>query len=65
VQAKSVNSNAADDVSLAFPAVQQIMTGLSDAATEKVKLAVITKAVFRVLKNKSTTVLIDLKIRSI
>jgi hypothetical protein len=33
--------------------VQQIMPKLSGAATEKEKVAVITKAVFRLLKNNA------------
>jgi hypothetical protein len=36
-----------DDVLLAFTMVQQIMTELSDAATEKEKVAVITKSVLK------------------
>jgi hypothetical protein len=38
-----------DDQFLAFNIVQQIMTELSGAATEKEKVALITKAVFRLL----------------
>jgi hypothetical protein len=38
---------------LVFTMVQQIMTELSGAATEKEKFAVITKAVFRLLKNNA------------
>jgi hypothetical protein len=57
MQAKNVNINATD-VFLAFTMVQQIMTELSGAATEKKKkVAVITKSVFRLLKtnfNKSS-----------
>jgi hypothetical protein len=45
VQAKNVNINETD-MFLAF-----IMTELSDAATEKEMVAVITKAVFRLSKN--------------
>jgi hypothetical protein len=51
MQAKNVNINAMDNVFLAFTVVQQIVTVLSCAATEKEKVAVITKAVFRLLKN--------------
>jgi hypothetical protein len=51
VQAKNVNSNAMDDMFLAFTMVQQIMTELSGAVTEKEKVAITTKAVFRLLKN--------------
>jgi hypothetical protein len=50
VQAKNVNSNAMDDMFVAFTMVQQIMTGLSGAAPEEEKVAVITKAVFSLLK---------------
>jgi hypothetical protein len=53
VQAVNVNINAVDNVFLAFAMVQQIITELSCAATEEEKVAVITKAVFRLLK-KST-----------
>jgi hypothetical protein len=51
MQAESVNSKAEDYVSLTFTKVQQIMTELSGAATEKGKVAVITKVAFRLLKN--------------
>jgi hypothetical protein len=53
VQARSVNMNATDGVFLSFNIVQQIMTELSSAATEREKIAVITKAVFRLLKVSS------------
>jgi predicted rRNA methylase YqxC with S4 and FtsJ domains len=53
MQAKNVNINAMD-VFLAFTMVQQIMTELSGAMTEKEKVAVITKAVFRLLKNNAS-----------
>jgi hypothetical protein len=54
VQAKNVNSNAMDnDMFLAFTMVQQIMTVLSGAETEKEKTAIINKAVFRLLKNNA------------
>jgi hypothetical protein len=33
--------------------VQQIMTELSDAVTKKEKVAIISKAVFRLLKNNA------------
>jgi hypothetical protein len=52
VQAESVNINAMD-VFLPFTMVQQIMTELSDAAIEKENVAVITKAVFKLLKNNA------------
>jgi hypothetical protein len=47
VQAKNVNINVADNVFLAFTTVQQIMSELSEATTEREKVAVITKAEFR------------------
>jgi hypothetical protein len=50
VQAKIVNSNAMDDTLVAFNIAQQIMTGLSGAASEGEKVSVITKAVFSLLK---------------
>jgi hypothetical protein len=51
VQANNINISATDNVFLAFTVVQQIMTELPGAVTEKG--AVITKAVFRLLKNKA------------
>jgi hypothetical protein len=51
VQEKTVNSNAMDDVFVAFNMVQQIMTGLSRAASEEDKVSVITKAVVSLLKH--------------
>jgi hypothetical protein len=48
-------------VFLAFTVVQQIMTELS-AATEKEKVAVITKAMFTLLKTMPATVYRPLKI---
>jgi hypothetical protein len=54
VQAKNVNGTATDDdMFLVFTMVQQIMAELSGAATEKGKVAVITKAVFRPLTNNA------------
>jgi hypothetical protein len=50
----NVNINATADVFLAFTAVQQTATELSGAATEKEKVAVITKAVIRLLKNNAS-----------
>jgi hypothetical protein len=38
---------------LAFVLVQQVMAEFSGAATEKEKVVVITKAVFRLLKNNA------------
>jgi hypothetical protein len=49
MQANVVNSNAMD-MYIAFTMVQQIMTGLSGAASEEEKVSVITKAVFSLLK---------------
>jgi hypothetical protein len=51
MKANNVNSNATDDMFLAFGMLQQIMTELSGAATETDRVAVVTKAVFRLLKN--------------
>jgi hypothetical protein len=45
-----VNSNAMDDMFVAFTMVQQIMTGLSSAASEEEKVSIITKSVFSLLK---------------
>jgi hypothetical protein len=42
-------------VFVAFTVVQQIMTDVSVVATEKEKVAVITKAVFRLLKNNASS----------
>jgi hypothetical protein len=53
VQAKNVNISATNDEFLAFTMVEQIMTELFSAVTEKEKGDVITKAVFRLLKNKT------------
>jgi hypothetical protein len=50
VQAENVNSNAMEDMSVAFTMVHQIMTGLSGAASEEEKIAVISKTVFSFLK---------------
>jgi hypothetical protein len=50
VQAKIVNSNEMDNIFIAFTMVQQIMTGLSGAASEEEKFSVITKAVFSILR---------------
>jgi 3'-phosphoadenosine 5'-phosphosulfate (PAPS) 3'-phosphatase len=52
VQAKNVVIiNATADVFLVLTTLKQIMTELSDAVTEKGKFAVVTKAMFRLLKN--------------
>jgi hypothetical protein len=40
-----------DDMYVAFTVVQQIMTGLSGAASEEEEFSVITKAVFSLLKH--------------
>jgi hypothetical protein len=41
------------DVFLAFSMVQKIMTELSGTVTEREKVAVLTKAVFKHLKNNT------------
>jgi hypothetical protein len=46
MQEEIVNSNAMDDMFVAFTMVQQIMTGLSSAASEEKKVSIITKSVF-------------------
>jgi hypothetical protein len=53
VQAESVNNNVMDNMFLAFTMVQQIMTELSGAMIENENVALITKAVFRLLKNNA------------
>jgi hypothetical protein len=45
VQAKIVNSNEMGDMFVAYTMVQQIMRGLSGAASEEEKVSVITKVV--------------------
>jgi hypothetical protein len=50
MQDEIVNSNAMDDVFVAFTLVQQIMTRLSSAASEEEKVTFITESVFSVLK---------------
>jgi hypothetical protein len=42
MQEEIVNSDAIDDRLIAFTMVQQIMTGLSSAASEEEKVSVIT-----------------------
>jgi hypothetical protein len=49
IKEEIVNSNAMD-MFVAFTMVQQIMTGLSSAASEEEKVSIITKAVFSLLK---------------
>jgi hypothetical protein len=63
VLAKIVNSNAMEDMFVAFTMVQQIMTGLSSAASEEEKVSVITKAVFSLLKRMVVTVYYYYKLR--
>jgi Cdc6-like AAA superfamily ATPase len=53
VQAKNVNVHAMDDIFFVFTMVQNIMTELSGAVTDEEKVAVITKAVFTLLKNNA------------
>jgi hypothetical protein len=50
MQEEIVNSNGMDDTFVAFTMAQQIMTGLSSAASEVEKVSVITKSVFSLLK---------------
>jgi hypothetical protein len=45
-----VNSNAMDDMLVAFTVVQQIMTRLSGTVSEEEKVRFITKAVFSIVK---------------
>jgi hypothetical protein len=47
MQEEIVNSNAMDDMFVAFTMVQQIMTGLSSAASEEEKVSIITKSVLK------------------
>jgi hypothetical protein len=49
MQEEIVNNNAMDKF-VAFTMVQQIMTGLSSAASEEEKVSIITKCVFSLLK---------------
>jgi hypothetical protein len=51
MQAKTVNSNAMDDMFVAFTMVQQIMTGLSCAASGEEEVSAITKDAFILLKH--------------
>jgi hypothetical protein len=62
VQAESLNINTMGEVFLTFTMVQKIMTEFSDAATEKEKFAVVTKAEFRLLKNNANNILYILRI---
>jgi hypothetical protein len=50
MQEETVNSNAMEDMFVTFTVVQQIMTGLSSAASEEEKVSIITKSVFSLLK---------------
>jgi hypothetical protein len=50
MQEENVNSNAMDDMIVAFTMEQQIMTGLSSDASEEEKVSIITKSVFILLK---------------
>jgi hypothetical protein len=50
VQEKIVNSNAMDNMFVAFTMVQTIMTGLSSTASEDEMFSIITKAILSVLK---------------
>jgi hypothetical protein len=51
MQANVVNSNAIDDMYVAFTMVQRIMTGLSGVVSEEEKGSIITKAVLSLLKH--------------
>jgi hypothetical protein len=53
MQAKNINSNAMDGTLATITMVQQIMTGLSGAVTEKEKVIIITEVVLRLLKNNA------------
>jgi hypothetical protein len=50
MQEEIVNSNAMEDMFVAFTMVQQIMTRPSSAASEEEKFSIITKSVFSLLK---------------
>jgi hypothetical protein len=50
MQEETVNSNAMDDMFVAFTTVHQIMTGLSSAGSEEESVSIITKSVFSLLK---------------
>jgi hypothetical protein len=50
MQEEIVNSNAMDDMIVAFTMVQQIMTGLSSAASEEEKVSFMANVVFSPLK---------------
>jgi hypothetical protein len=50
MQEQIVNSNAMDDMFVAFTIVQKIMTRFSSAASEEEKVSFITKSVFSLLK---------------
>jgi hypothetical protein len=54
VQEEIVNSNSMDDMFVAFTMVQQIMIGLSSAASEEEKVSIITKCVFSLLKRNGS-----------
>jgi hypothetical protein len=50
MQEEIVNSNAMNDMFVAFTMEQQILTGFSSAASEEEKVSIITKSVFNLLK---------------
>jgi hypothetical protein len=62
MQEEIVNSNAMDDMFVAFTMVQQIMTGLSNASSEEEKISIITKSVFSLLKLMAATIHMHLKV---
>jgi hypothetical protein len=51
MQEEVINSNEMDDMFIAFTMVQQILAGLSSAASEEEKFSIITKSVFSLLKD--------------
>jgi hypothetical protein len=51
MQEEIINNNAMGGMFVAFTMVQQIMTGLSSAASEEEKVSIITKSVVSLLKH--------------
>jgi hypothetical protein len=51
MQEEMLKSNAMDHMFVAFTVVQQIMTGLSSAASEEENVSIITKTSFSLLKH--------------
>jgi hypothetical protein len=50
MQEEIVNNNAMDNMFFAFTIVQQVITGLSSAASEEEKFSIISKPVFSLLR---------------